>query len=537
MMRRISALISNNQKFIPLTATAVLVLIAYGVGAVLYPGMRDPQVFLNIFRNNAYLLISAIGSTLVILTGGIDLSVSGVVALTTVASAAMLRDGWNPWVVILLMLLMGMALGATMGSFITYLKVQPFIATLAGMWFGRGMCFFISDDAIAINDRIFRILGQTKILIPGLSDPATKQGDFVSIFTIVGLLLLLVVMYIAHYTRFGRTMYAIGGNEGRNEESARLMGLSVNTTKVLVYTLNGFCSALAGLALSVHVMSGHGFYAPGFELDVIAAVVIGGTMLTGGEGYVFGTLFGVLVLGVTQTLIQFDGRLSSWWTKIVIAALLLVFIGVQSILAARKGARRRADAEPRPWISLATLRDRRTLLLGGSAIAAIVLVVLVIGMITQPSGNGGGPNASTPGSSGCQTQPYRQDQAASLMAGGAVIAYERNGGPNCIDELYAIYPDGRIVGNDGAEEVKKQVTPAEVEQLLAGIDGYGWFTDEMYDTWHTPCRQCYGYYLTVSYQGQTKTVKGVDGGTDAPADYWQVIALVKAIVPKFDAAP
>jgi len=221
MMRKIGALISNNQKFIPLTATAVLVFVAYGVGAVLYPGMRGPQVFLNIFRNNAYLLISAIGMTFVILTGGIDLSVSGVVALTTVASAAMLRDGWNPWVVILLMLTMGMALGATMGSFIAYLKVQPFIATLAGMWFGRGMCFFISDDAIAINDRIFRILGQTKILIPGLSDPATKQGDFLSIFTIVGLLLLLVAMYIAHYTRFGRTVYAIGGNEGRNEQSAR----------------------------------------------------------------------------------------------------------------------------------------------------------------------------------------------------------------------------------------------------------------------------------------------------------------------------
>jgi ribose/xylose/arabinose/galactoside ABC-type transport system permease subunit len=533
MMRKIGTLISNNQRFIPLTATAVLVLIAYGVGAVSYPGMRDPQVFLNIFRNNAYLLISAIGMTFVILTGGIDLSVSGVVALTTVASAAMLRDGWNPWAVVLLMLAMGMALGIIMGSFITYLKVQPFIATLAGMWFGRGMCFFISDDAIAINDRIFRILGQTKILIPGLSDPATKQGDFISIFVVVGLLLLLVAMYIAHYTRFGRTVYAIGGNEGRNEQSARLMGLSVNTTKVLVYTLNGFCSALAGIALSVHVMSGHGFYAPGFELDVIAAVVIGGTMLTGGEGYVFGTLFGVLVLGITQTLIQFDGRLSSWWTKIVIGALLLMFIGVQSALAARKGGRRRAAArEAGAPISPAISRNRRRLLFGG-AIIVIALAVLAINVIQQP----GGSVASTPQSRACQLKPYRQDQAASLMEAGAVLTYERNGGPNCIDELYAIYPDGRIVGDDGTNEVEKQAPPADVDKLLAGINDYGWFTDEMYNTWHTPCGQCYGYYLTVSYKGQEKTVRGVDGGTDAPADYWQVISLVKGVIPKFSSAP
>jgi simple sugar transport system permease protein len=535
-MRKIGALIANNQKFVPLTATAVLALVAYGVGAVFYPGMRDPQVFLNIFRNNSYLLISAIGMTFVMLTGGIDLSVSGVAALTTVASAAMLRDGWNPWVVILLVLAMGMALGATMGSFIAYLKVQPFIATLAGMWFARGMCFFISDDAIAINDRIFRILGQTKILIPGLSDPATKQGDFVSIFVIVGLLVLLVAIYIAHYTRFGRTVYAIGGGGGSNEQSARLMGLPVNTTKVLVYTLNGFCSALAGIALSVNVMSGHGLYASGFELDVIASVVIGGTMLTGGEGYVFGTWFGVLILGITQTLIQFDGRLSSWWTKIVIGALTLMFIGVQSALAARKSGRRREKKAGAP-VSSATSRNRRILLFGGGAITVIVLAVLAIGIISRPPGDGSSANASTPKSDGCQPKPFRQDRAAILMKAGAVVVYERNGGPDCIDELYAIYPDGRIVGEDGVNRIEKQVPPVEVDTLLAGINDYGWFTDEMYNTWHTPCGQCYGYYLTVSYHGQEKTVKGVDGGTDAPADYWQVMALVKGLVPKFIAAP
>ncbi|MCJ7530967.1 MAG: hypothetical protein MUO64_08040, partial [Anaerolineales bacterium] len=313
MMQKIGTIIANNRRFIPLTATAVLFFVAYAVGASFYEGMRDPLVFLNLFRTSPFLLISAIGETIVIISGGIDLSVSGVVALTSVASAALLREGWDPWVVMALMLVMGMTLGAIMGAFITYMKVQPFIATLAGMWFARGMCFFISDDAIAINNRIYRILGETKILIPGLSDPVTKQGAFISILVLVMLAVLAVAIYITHYTRFGRTVYAIGGNEGRNEQSARLMGLPVNKTKMLVYTLNGFCSALAGITLSIYVSSGHGLYATGFELTVIASVVIGGTMLAGGVGYVFGTLFGVLITGLIQTLIQFNGTLSSWW--------------------------------------------------------------------------------------------------------------------------------------------------------------------------------------------------------------------------------
>jgi len=338
-MKRIGAFFSRNRQFIPMLSTALLALVAYGLGAYFFVGMRNPQVFFNLFRNTSYLLISGIGMTFVILTGGIDLSVSGVVALTTVASAVLLRDGMNPWLVIILMLLMGMSLGAIMGGFIVKLKVQPFIATLAGMWFARGMCFFISDDAVQINNRIFQIIGKTKILIPGLMELSVAQGKpapYISIPVVVGFLLLGIAVYIAHHTRFGRTVYAIGGNEGRNEQSARLMGLPVDRTKFLVYTFNGFCSALAGLSLALFVESGHGLYAPGFELDVIASVVMGGTMLSGGAGYVFGTFFGVLVLAVTQVLIQFIGSLSSWWTKIVIGALTLIFIGVQSVLANRK---------------------------------------------------------------------------------------------------------------------------------------------------------------------------------------------------------
>ncbi len=521
-MNKVTRFLARNRRFIPLAATALLATIAYIVGAILYPGMRDLQVFLNIFRNNSHIMISAVGMTLVILSGGIDLSVSGIMALVTVSVGALIRSGMDPWLAFLLMLLMGSALGAIMGSFVAYLKVQPFIATLAGMWFARGMCFFISDDAIPINHPVYTLLGQTKILIPGLSEIAWAQGKnppYVSIFVIVSLLVLAAAVYIAHFTRFGRTIYAIGGNE----QSARLMGLQVNSTKVLVYTLSGFCSGLAGIALSVFVLSGHGLYADGAEMDVIASVVMGGTMLTGGSGYVFGTPFGVLVFGITQTLIQFNGSLSSWWTRIVIGILTLIFIGVQSLVTVRRGGRRARELTP-------ALRMRRW------AYAAGAVVVLAGGAAALFS-NSGSINSviGTADVKRCTLQPFRQELVPGLIEDGAIIVYERNGGPKCVDELYAIYPDGRITGDNGVTTVEKQATIEEINLLMTGINDHGWFTDELYDTWHTPCGQCYGYYLTVVHLDQQKTVKGVDGGTDAPAVYWQIISLVKGIVPPFPA--
>ncbi len=521
-MSKIAAFFTKYRRFIPLAATALLAFIAYMIGAILYPGMRDLQVLLNIFINNAHIMISAVGMTLVILSGGIDLSVSGIMALVTVSVGALIRSGVDPWLAFLLMLLMGSALGAIMGSFVAYLKVQPFIATLAGMWFARGMCFFISDDAIAIDHPVYTLLGQTRVLIPGLSEIAWAQGKnapYVSICVVVSLLVLAAGIYIAHYTRFGRTIYAVGGNE----QSARLMGLQVNSTKVLVYSLSGLCSGLAGIALSIFVLSGHGLYADGAEMDVIASVVMGGTMLTGGSGYVFGTPFGVLVFGITQTLIQFNGSLSSWWTRIVIGVLTLIFIGVQSLVTAKRGGRRK-ELTP-------ALRMRRW------AYAAAAVVV-VAGGAAAIFTNSGRINSvlGTAEAERCTLQPFRQEMVPGLIDSGAMVVYERNGGPKCIDELYAIYPDGRITGDNGLTTVEKQVSVEEVNILLSGIINHGWFTDELYDTWHTPCGQCYGYYLTVLDQGVQKTVKGVDGGTDAPAVYWQVISLVKGIVPAFPAA-
>jgi simple sugar transport system permease protein len=523
---------SRNRKFIPLISTALLALTAYGIGAYFFVGMRNPQVFFNLFRNSSYLLISGIGMTFVILTGGIDLSVSGVIALTTVASAVLLREGWNAWVVVLLMLAMGMTLGAMMGGFITYLKVQPFIATLAGMWFARGMCFFISDNAVTIDDRTFQILGKTKILIPGLTEFSIKQGNpppYISIPVVVAFTLLLVAMYIAHYTRFGRTVYAIGGNEGRNEQSARLMGLPVNRTKMLVYTFNGFCSALAGLSFSLFVSSGHGLYASGLELDVIASVVMGGTMLSGGSGYVFGTFFGVLVLAVTQALIQFIGSLSSWWTKIVIGVLTLTFIGVQTVLANRKHGRQSAQSAQ----ELVVVRRRRQRFALGVGAVAVLAVVTIVSISRFRS-----DTAVTPENTQCVVTPFREEEAANLEEEGAVIVYHRTAGPLCVDELFAVYPDGRVTGTDGVNKVEAQVSPEEVERLLVAISvEHEWFTNEIYSTYLTPCRQCFAHYISISYDGQAKAVTGVDGTTAMPPGYAFALAEIRPLLPKINPAP
>jgi galactofuranose transport system permease protein len=543
MMQSLGNRISRFRRFLPLSATIVLFSIAYALGVFYFKGMRDVQVFLTLFITTPFLLISVIGETFVIISGGIDLSVSGVIALTTTASAFLIRAGWSPWLVMPLMLLMGMALGATMGGLITYLKVQPFIATLAGMWFARGMCYIISDAEIRIHNPIYTLLSGTKLLIPGLSDPVTQKGDYITILVVVSMAFFAIAIYLAHYTRFGRTIYSIGGNNGANEQSARLMGLPVNRTKVLVYTFNGFCSALAGIAYSIYVGSGHGTHASnGFEMTVIAAVVIGGTMLTGGEGFVFGSLFGVLITALIQTLIQFNGKLSSWWTSISIGVLTLVFIGVQSLVAnmstlqitGRKltdQARDSAEAA-----KLARLRNRQRLLFGGGALLVILLATIAFPLVRNAT-NGQFASNLTPTSSGCQLKPFRQEQAAASMKAGAVIAYERNGGLNCVDELYAIYPDGRITGDNGTQQIKKQVATAEVDKLLSEINDLGWFTDNMYSSSHIPCGACFTYFTSVLYKGQEKTVEAVDGGTDAPPNYWVMSSLLSEFLPTFAPAP
>jgi simple sugar transport system permease protein len=306
--------------------TFLVFILVYFIGGRLYPAMQKPQVFFNLFINDASLLLVSIGMTMVILTGGIDLSVGGVIALVTTASAAMLQAGVSAYVVIPLMVVLGIALGLMLGWIIQDLKVQPFIATLMGLFFSRGMAYIISLTSLPIKNEVYKTMALTPIYIPFL--PRT----FVYITTLVGPIMLLVAIYLSFFTRFGRTIYAIGSNE----QSAMLMGLPVRRTKILVYGFSGLCSALGGIVFSMALLAGYGQFASGMELDAIAAVVIGGTALTGGVGNVIGTLFGVLIHGTIVSVLQFNGTLSSWWTRIGIGLLTLIAIGVQSIFAFRK---------------------------------------------------------------------------------------------------------------------------------------------------------------------------------------------------------
>jgi simple sugar transport system permease protein len=309
-------------RLLPLAVTVALFALLYGAGAYHFDGFFSLQVFLNFFIDNAFLAITAIGMTFVILSGGIDLSVGSVIALATMVSAALVEHrGWSPAVVIPLVLAMGSAIGLIMGLVIQYFRVQPFIATLAGMFLARGLCYLISIDSITIENAFYTDLAAFRIPLPFETS--------ITVNVVVALVVLAAAVYLAHFTRFGRTVYAIGGNE----QSALLMGLPVARTKVLVYTFNGLCSALAGVVFTFYMLSGYGLHAQGMELDAIAAVVIGGTLLTGGSGYVVGTLFGVLIYGTIQTIISFQGDLSSWWTKIVIGLLLLAFCLLQRAFA------------------------------------------------------------------------------------------------------------------------------------------------------------------------------------------------------------
>ncbi|MFO6420125.1 galactofuranose ABC transporter, permease protein YjfF [Hylemonella sp. W303a] len=316
-----------NAKYLPLAATTSLFVLMAALGSMLYPGFFSVQVFLNLLIDNAFLIIVAIGMTFVILSGGIDLSVGSVVALSTMVLATLVEHhGWSPLAAIPLVLLMGASFGAFMGFLIQRYRLQPFVVTLAGMFLARGLCYLISIDSITITHEGYSELAQWRL-------PLGETAS-ISLGALIAVGLLLAAIFVAHWTPFGRAVYAVGGNE----QSAVLMGLPVRRTLVGAYLLSGFCAALGGVVFTFYMLSGYGLHATGMELDAIAAVVIGGTLLTGGVGYVAGTLFGVLTLGIIQTLISFDGTLSSWWTRIVVGVLLLIFCLLQRVLV-RKQAR------------------------------------------------------------------------------------------------------------------------------------------------------------------------------------------------------
>ena len=313
---------------LPLLATAGIFLVLFISAGLMYQGFFSARSVVNLFVDNAFLGITAVGMTLVIFAGGIDLSVGAVIGFTSIGTATLIEQhGFHPAAAAAITLAAGALFGAGMGTLIHVFRQPPFLITLAGMFLARGGAYWISTEQTSITHPLYSRMADvewaitTAIRLPltALVLGAVLVGGYV----------------VAHFTRFGRNLLAVGGNE----QSALLMGLPVGLTKIGAYTLNSALAALAGQVASLSMASGNPRLGLGLELDAIAIVVIGGTLLSGGRGHMLGTLLGFLVFGTIQAAILFDGRLDSGWIRIVVGLLLLGFILLQRGLV-RSGARR-----------------------------------------------------------------------------------------------------------------------------------------------------------------------------------------------------
>ena len=324
-----------------LLITIVLFFVLYGAGCIAYAdkGFVTVQTFLNVFRSNAGLICVAAGMTCVMLTGGIDISVGSLVAM----DCMFLAYGMNNWdvsspVLVLLVLLIGILFGLFQGFCVGYLEIQPFIVTMAGLFFARGMTSVISTDQLSITaeaDQLFYDMANFRIYLP-FGGTVNRAGrvvmPYVGVGVVIALVVLVLIFLMLRYTKFGRSLYAVGGSE----QSAAMMGLDVKKTKLKAYVLSSFLCSIGGICYCMNTMMASVTQATGLEMDAIASSVIGGTLLTGGVGNVIGSLFGVLINGTISSIVQFNGKLASSWPNILTAALLCVFIVLQSIFAKLK---------------------------------------------------------------------------------------------------------------------------------------------------------------------------------------------------------
>jgi simple sugar transport system permease protein len=320
-----------------LAVTIGLFVLMYAAGMIVFAdaGFAKPQMFLNLFISNAGLIVISLGLTLVMITGGIDISVGSVTALVAMASAYLMEvAGSGACTALAVSLLIGLAFGLVQGYLISYLDIQPFIVTLAGLFFGRGMTAVVSTQMISIKNETFLAWANYKIYLP--IGTHNKRGVFQPAYiyptVIIALAALVVIAVALKYTKFGRRVYAIGGSQ----QSSLMMGLNVRRTKFQAYLLNGFLVGLGGFLFTLNSCAGFVEQAKGLEMDAISASVIGGTLLSGGVGNPVGTLFGVLIKGTISSLITTQGTLSSWWVRIALSSLLCFFIVLQSIIFSHK---------------------------------------------------------------------------------------------------------------------------------------------------------------------------------------------------------
>ncbi len=327
-----------------LTDTNLLLLITIVVFFVMYlaamiflgEGFLKPQTLFNILNANAALIIVSVGMSIVMITGGIDISVGGVTALVSMCCAVYLDyHGGNIWVSMLIALAIGLAFGLVQGFLIAYLDIQPFIVTLAGMFFARGMTTIVHTNPFNVANEKFVALKDTRIVVPfmGSVNRLGKYVDaYIQIGVVVALLVVAVLFFVLKWTKLGRSFYAVGGNS----QSALMLGINVKRTRFISYLISGILAGIGGYVYFLYVGSGSASHASGMEMNAIASSIIGGTMLTGGVGNLIGTLFGVLSLSTIKNIVSSAGLGDAWWTNITIAAMLCLFLLVQSIVMARK---------------------------------------------------------------------------------------------------------------------------------------------------------------------------------------------------------
>lgn len=324
---------ARSPRHIPLLASLAVFACAFTYGAVSYDNFASWAVVRNLAVDNAFLLVAAVGATFVILMGGIDLSVGSVMAFTSILVATLVeKHGWHPASAALAAVALGSVFGSLQGLLIQAFSLPPFMVTLAGLFLARGAAFSISPQSLAIRHPFVATTLNESL---SFNFPLGDQGVLIPITVPAALAILLASAFALRHTRFGRAIHAIGDDEA----SARLMGLPIASVRVSTYAVSGCLSALAGVIFLLYQQSGDPASSKGFELDAIAAVVIGGTLLRGGIGSVLGSAVGVAILGLIQTIIIFQGNLSSWWTRIVVGVLVLAFVGLQRAITAAAGQR------------------------------------------------------------------------------------------------------------------------------------------------------------------------------------------------------
>ncbi|MBQ8315620.1 MAG: sugar ABC transporter permease YjfF [Lachnospiraceae bacterium] len=320
-----------------LLITIVVFFVMY-IGAMIFlgEGFLKTQTFFNILNANAALLIVSCGMSLVMITGGIDISVGGVAALVSMCCAVYLdHKGGNIFVSILIAVGIGLAFGLVQGFLIAYLDVQPFIVTLAGMFFARGMTTIVNTNPFNVANEKFVALKDTRIVVPfmGSTNRLGKYVDaYIQIGVVVAILVVILMYFMLKWTKQGRNFYAVGGNS----QSALMLGINVKKTKFISYVISGLLAGIGGYVYFLYVGSGSASHASGMEMNAIASSIIGGTMLTGGVGNIVGTLFGVLSLSTIKNIVSSAGLGDAWWTNITIALMLCLFLVIQSVVMARK---------------------------------------------------------------------------------------------------------------------------------------------------------------------------------------------------------